>query len=79
MGLMAGLFVKAVSGVKSLVTNAQIGKSATANGYVQGVFSPAQQAQNNAATSIASINPLYLIGGFVAFILLVVALLSKRK
>ena len=82
-GLIGSLFVKAVSGVKSLVTNAQIGKSATANGFVQGVLSPAQQAQSNAALSIAGLNPWYLIGGFIAFFLLIAAIFSaifsKRK
>lgn len=72
MGFIGGLFIKAATGIKSLVTNAQIGKAATANGYIQGVLSPAQQAQAKTSTGIASWNPLYVIGGIVAFVIAVV-------
>lgn len=77
-GLAAQFVTKATSGIKTLISNAQIGKAATSAGYVQGVLSPSQQNQNNSITS--SPNFLLYVFGFILLVIGgLVALFSRKK
>lgn len=78
LGFAAKFVTKAVSGIKTLVSNAQIGKAATASGYVQGVLSPAQQSQNSSITSSPNFL-LYAFGFVLLFIGVLVAIFSRKK